>query len=221
MKKNLLAITCLALSVILLSGCGAKKKSPQVVKTTAPPTATSAPISTAVPTYAPAPTIVPTPVPTIIPTPVPTILPTPIPTFVPTPVVTPAQFPVQAGLPKVTKDPTDETVPVNGSCQFIARYENAELAEWHFVSPDGSLDVDYSVVQNQFPTLRIIGGDSKDLTLSGIPQALNGCRVYCKFSNSTGSVKHPRRLSLSSPLPAILLRLFKAVPPRARSTRAL
>ena len=158
MKKNLLAITCLTLSVILLSGCGAKKKSPQVVKTIAPPMATSAPISTAVPTYAPAPTIVPTPVPTIIPTPVPTILPTPIPTFVPTPVVTPAQFPVQAGLPKVTKDPTDETVPVNGSCQFIARYENAELAEWHFVSPDGSLDADYSVVQNQFPALRIIGG---------------------------------------------------------------
>ena len=86
MKKNLLAITCLTLSIILLSGCGAKKKSPQIVKTTAPPTATSAPISTAVPTYAPAPTIVPTPVPTIIPTPVPTILPTPIPTFVPTPV---------------------------------------------------------------------------------------------------------------------------------------
>ena len=80
-------------------------------------------------------------------------------------------------------------MPVNGSCQFIARYENAELAEWHFVSPDGSLDADYSVVQNQFPALRIIGGDSKDLTLSGIPQALNGCRVYCKFSNSAGSVK--------------------------------
>ena len=189
MKKNLLAITCLTLSVILLSGCGAKKKSPQVVKATAPPAATSVPISTAVPTYAPAPTIVPTPVPTIIPTPVPTILPTPIPTFVPTPVVTPAQVLVQTGLPKVTKDPTDETVPVNGSCQFIARYENAELAEWHFVSPDGSLDADYSVVQNQFPALRIIGGNSKDLTLSGIPQALNGCRVYCKFSNSVGSVK--------------------------------
>ena len=148
MKKNLLATTCLTLSIILLSSCGAKKKSPQVVKTTAPPTATSAPISTAVPTYAPAPTIVPTPVPTIIPTPVPTILPTPIPASVPTPVVTPAQFPVQAGLPKVTKDPTDETVPVNGSCQFIARYEKAELAEWHFVSPDGSLDADYAVVQN-------------------------------------------------------------------------
>ena len=80
-------------------------------------------------------------------------------------------------------------MPVNGSCQFIARYENAELAEWHFVSPDGSLDADYSVVQNQFPALRIIGGNSKDLTLSGIPQALNGCRVYCKFSNSVGSVK--------------------------------
>ena len=44
MKKNLLAITCLTLSIILLSGCGAKKKSLQIVKTTAPPTATSAPL---------------------------------------------------------------------------------------------------------------------------------------------------------------------------------
>ena len=88
----------------------------------------------------------------------------------------------------MTKDPTDETVYVNGECQFIARYENADLAEWHFVSPDGSLDVSYAVVQSYLPELRIIGGSSKDLTLQNIPEALNGCRVYCCFTNSAGSV---------------------------------
>ena len=95
---------------------------------------------------------------------------------------------MQTGLPRVTKDPTDEIVPVNGECMFIARYENADLAEWHFVSPDGSLDVSYAVVQSYFPELRIIGGSSKDLTLQNIPEALNGCHVYCCFTNNAGSV---------------------------------
>ena len=45
---------------------------------------------------------------------------------------------MQSNLPRVTKSPTGETVAVNGSAQFIAKYENADLAEWHFVSPDGS-----------------------------------------------------------------------------------
>ena len=44
-------------------------------------------------------------------------------------------------------------------------------------------------------------GDSKDLTLSGIPQALNGCRVYCKFSNSAGSVKTASAIITVKPVP--------------------
>ena len=183
MKKKLLLITCLLLSVLLLSACGARKKKTTVIATPAP---TAAAAVTPTPALTPVPTPEPTPIVVPISTPVPT--PTPVSVFPTSPVSTFTPIITQASLPRVTKDPTDETVPVNGECQFIARYENADLAEWHFVSPDGSLDVSYAVVQSYFPELKIIGGSSKDLTLQNIPEALNGCRVYCCFTNSAGSV---------------------------------
>lgn len=92
-----------------------------------------------------------------------------------------------ANLPSVTKDPTDETVPVNGKCQFVTRYENAELAEWHFVSPDGRWDLVYTDAQKLFPTLTIINGYAKDMTLDNIPVELNWWQVYCRFTNDAGS----------------------------------
>ena len=151
MKKKLLLFTCLILSATLLSGCGSSVKKTRT--TTRPASVTAAPVTpspTPVPTAAPAPTPEPTPIVVPISTPVPT----PSFTFPPAPVTTYAPTPMQTGLPRVTKDPTDEIVPVNGECMFIARYENADLAEWHFVSPDGSLDVSYAVVQSYFPELR-------------------------------------------------------------------
>lgn len=194
MKKKQILLFCLALALVLLTACGRRSKSPEVV--TLSPAATAAPPATAAPTPFPSPSFVPTPAPTAIPTPVPTLMPTPLPTAAPTPfptpfftpAPTPYQPPVQSNLPRVTKDPTDETVAVNGKCQFVTRYENAELAEWHFISPNGALDVTYKDVQTQYPTLRIIGGNTKDMTLEGIPAELNGCRVYCRFSNYAGSV---------------------------------
>ena len=159
MKK----IVCLMLA-IMLTGCGRKSKADDKSKS--------------VPTATPAPTA------TVPPTPVPTPTPTPTPTA--TPIATPA--PVQIPLPKISKEPVDATVTVNGSCTFTAQCDHADLAEWHFVSPDGSLDVGYLVVQNQFPALKIIGGNTNELTLNGVPEMFNGVKVYCKFSNSTGSV---------------------------------
>lgn len=163
MKMKLFIIVCLMLA-IMLTGCGRKSKADDKSKS--------------VPTATPAPTA------TVPPTPVPTPTPTPTPTA--TPIATPA--PVQIPLPKISKEPVDATVTVNGSCTFTAQCDHADLAEWHFVSPDGSLDVGYLVVQNQFPTLKITGGNTNELTLNGIPEMFNGVKVYCKFSNSTGSV---------------------------------
>ena len=94
---------------------------------------------------------------------------------------------MSANLPKITKNPTDETVPINGKCQFVTRYENADLAEWHFISPDGYRDLTYADAEREFPTLKIINGYAKDMTLDSIPAALNGWRVYCRFSNNAGS----------------------------------
>jgi len=183
MKKKLTIAACLVLAAVLLTACGSRQA--------AAPAPTAAPVPTAAPTpdaflqATPAPTQV--PVPTFAPTPVPTLPPTPMPTPIPTPVPTPVPTP-QSNLPRITKNPTDETVMAYGKCQFVTRYENADVAEWHFISPDGRLDVTYKDVQNQYPNMIITGGNTKDLTLDRIPEQLNGCRVYCRFSNYAGAV---------------------------------
>ena len=185
MKRKLSFVFCLVLSVCVLSGCGS-------LRPNAPGAETPAPAAAALPSAEPTalPTPEPTPAPTAAPTPEPTPVPAPTPTPAPTPapIQAPAPTPTPANLPRVTKSPTDETVLVNGTCQFVSRYENARLAEWHFISPDGTRDIDYTKAQEEFPTLTVLNGYTKDLTLKTIPETLNGWRVYCRFSNDAGSV---------------------------------
>ena len=188
MKKKLLVLASLALAALLLSACGRKTVAPVNVTAAPAPAAEPAPVQTPAPapmdTPAPAPTLEPTPM--ITPAPAPTLEPTPMVTPAPAPTATPA--PTASNLPRITKDPTGETVDVGGKCQFVTRYENAKNAEWHFVSPDGSRNLDYVQAQKEFPTLKIKGGNTKDMTLDSIPEGLNGWRVYCRFSNDNGSV---------------------------------
>ena len=197
MKKPLLPLLCLLLAAAVLSGCGGKTMVAPLPAPTAPAAQTPVPVPatpdaypTAAPTALPFPTPVPVPSPTAAVMPFPTAtaipFPTAAPTPVPTPVYTPAPVNTQSNLPRITKNPTDETVNVNGWCQFVTRYENADVAEWHFVNANG-IDASYLDVQKQLPTLNIIGGNTKDMTLENIPAALNGCRVYCRFSNRWGS----------------------------------
>ena len=169
MKKRLSFLLCMVLAMMMLTACGRKKAAEKVE---------------VVPTETPAPTA------TVTPTPVPTEAPTPAPTPTAAPVSTPipTQRPSQSSLPKVTKDPASVTVQANGSCTFITQCEDATLTEWHFLSPDGSLDVGYQAVQTQFPALKITGGNTKELALDGIPEMFNGVKVYCKCGNSVGSV---------------------------------
>ncbi|MBQ6428815.1 MAG: hypothetical protein IJK03_08560, partial [Oscillospiraceae bacterium] len=87
-------------------------------------------------------------------------------------------------LPRVTKSPTDETVEEGGSCLFLAKYENAEYAVWHFVSPDGLNDMTYEAAQAAFPTMQIRNGMYSNLQLGNIPYAVNGWKVYCRYSNT-------------------------------------
>ena len=200
MKKLLLPLLCLLLAAAVLSGCGGKTMVAPLPAPTAPAAQTPVAVPATPDAYpTAAPTALPFPTPVSIPSPAATAM--PFPTAAPTPVYTPAPTPVytaapvytpapvyntQSNLPRITKNPTDETVNVNGWCQFVTRYENAELAEWHFVNANG-IDASYLDVQKQLPTLTIIGGNTKDMTLENIPAALNGCRVYCRFSNRWGS----------------------------------
>ena len=90
------------------------------------------------------------------------------------------------GAPKITKSPTGETVAAGGSAYFVANHEGAIWAVWHFVSPDSVRDLSYSDAAAAFPTLQIINGDRPTMQLKSIPTALNGWKVYCRFSNNIG-----------------------------------
>ena len=68
----------------------------------------------------------------------------------------------------------------------MAKYEDAIWATWHFVSPDGTQDLDYAQAAKEFPTMEIRDGYASTMELIGIPYALNGWSVYCDFSNNTG-----------------------------------
>ena len=89
-------------------------------------------------------------------------------------------------LPKVTKSPTGETVAVGGDAWFVASYENANVAEWHFVSPDGQ-DINYEEAALVFPTMNIINGMYSRLHLVNIPAEADGWQVYCRYYNTSGS----------------------------------
>ena len=197
MKKRLLLTVSLLLCLAVLCGCNVRRRpTPTPAPTPAP--AATAPAATApavyvtpapsVPTAEPGASVIVTPAPAT-PTPAPTPAPTPYPTPAPTPVPTPFPTAAPSNYPTVTKNPTDETVTVGGKCQFVTRYTNAKWAEWHFVSPDGTRDLNYLDAAKAFPTLKIINGYAKDMTLDSIPEALSGWRVYCLFSNDYGSVK--------------------------------
>ncbi len=98
-----------------------------------------------------------------------------------TPARDPAKYPI------ITKSPTDETVKVGGSCAFVARYENAIWAVWHFVSPDGKTDIPYDEINEKFPTLDVWHGMYSTMKLNNIPLELNGWSVYCRYTNNNGS----------------------------------
>ena len=182
----------LLIAALLLSGCGAKSEveytEPSQVIVIEPEPTASLPQEQATPT--PLPTSEPTPLPMATPAPTPTPLPiatpTPAPAATPRPASTPA--PVTNQAPRVTKSPTDEKVPVGGSCYFVAKYENAIWAEWHFVSPDGKKDLDYAQAAKEFKDLEIVQGYASTMQLKNIPESLDGWQVYCRFSNHSGAV---------------------------------
>ena len=91
--------------------------------------------------------------------------------------VTPTPEPVT-----ITKHPTNETVTEGGSCKFAAKADYYDKARWHFISPSGE-DVNYSNLKKEFPQVEISGGSGHVMTVSNIPLAMDGYRVYCRYSN--------------------------------------
>ncbi len=214
-KKTLGILVCLLCVVLLLCACGLRKNTaadvtaapvPTVtVITPAPGDGTEATIQATEETAAPAVEPVATPIPVVTQAPV---LVTPAPTQTEAPAATaapaavevpaataapaatpaPAPTPASANLPVIRKSPTNEDVPEGGSAWFVAKYDNALWAVWHFVSPDGQTDLEYNSAElaKLFPYLDIKNGMYSTLQLNNIPVEMNGWKVYCRYSNRSG-----------------------------------
>ena len=156
---------------------------PATPEPTPEPTPVPTPEPTPEPT--PAPTPAPTPEPTPAPTPAPTPEPTPAPTPEPTPTPTPS--PTPAAVPVITKHPTGETVSAGGSAIFIARADHAAEIAWRFVGPNNKV-IEHKSAPNYFPGLKVSGGDAETLTLSSIPEDMDGWKAVCRFKGSGGEV---------------------------------
>lgn len=145
------------------------------------PTDEPTPVPTEEPT--PVPTDKPTPAPTDAPTPAPTDAPTPAPTDKPTPA--PTATPAPKTLPRVTKNPTGETLKAGERCVFIARADNDDSMEWRCKTPNGST-LTMSEAKNQYSGLTVTGDKDEKLILDNVPAEMNGCNIYCIFKNEVG-----------------------------------
>ena len=135
--------------------------------------------STPAPTASPAPEVTATPGSTAEPTPEPTLAPTP------------------AGLPKITKNPTGETVSEGGTAMFVARADEAEGVTWYLCDNAGGAPVEINQAASAISGLQVYEQGTGTLTLSGIPASLNGWQVECRFTGSTGAVATSTRATIT------------------------
>ncbi len=172
MNKKILIITCMMLSLAVLSACHLGNN----LVAEPLPTPEATPIAeTVVQTSEPTP--VPTPVPTPEPTPEPTPQPTPTP-FTPTPVSGPAVL--------ITKNPSSESLAIGGKTWFIAHAENAYSLTWEIVDPYGNIySVSDAMAQHPGLLLEVLEGDT--IAVSNVPLSLNGWGVQARFDGQGNS----------------------------------
>lgn len=92
------------------------------------------------------------------------------------------------GVVTVTKSPTGEKVDKGGKATFVAHAANATGVTWRLVSSD-TLDTIYAAAAPEyFDGLVVYGANSDSLTLSNIPDSLNGWQAEAMFSGEGGPV---------------------------------
>lgn len=167
MNKKILIITCMMLSLAVLSACHLGNNL----------------------VAEPMPTLEPTPVAETIvqisePTPAPTPVPTPEPTPAPTPQPTPPPVPGPAVL--ITKNPSSESLAIGGRTWFIAHAENAYSLTWELVDPNGNIhSVSDAMAQHPGLLLEVLEGDT--IAVSNVPLSLNGWGVQARFDGQGNS----------------------------------
>ena len=88
--------------------------------------------------------------------------------------------------PRVTENPTDETLTEGYDCMYIAAADNADKMEWRIVSPDGKTDIPVSEMSTYFPYMEYVE-DHGAISLYNVSIEFDGWGSYCRFTNSAGS----------------------------------
>lgn len=135
----------------------------EVPVVTEPPATTEAPVVTEPPAATEAPVVTAPPV------------------ITEAPVVTPAPA---ATVPLILKNPGAEVVKSGESCLFIAKADNYTGINWYFTKGDQIIYM--AEAAKKFPGLGVTGDGTEILTLTGVPESLDGWNVGAVFTNAVG-----------------------------------
>lgn len=91
------------------------------------------------------------------------------------------------GTPKVTKNPTGESVIAGDSAVFIARADHTRQYVWEIAIADAVLDC-ADLPGYLGGGIRVSGENTEKLVLSNIPESLDGAYVRCRFVGTEESV---------------------------------
>lgn len=93
-----------------------------------------------------------------------------------------------SGPVSVTKNPTGETVERGGKATFVAHAAGATSVTWRLVSSDGQEVIYAAAAPDYFSGLGVWGASTDSLTLSNIPDNLNGWLAEAMFTGEGGPV---------------------------------
>ncbi len=93
-----------------------------------------------------------------------------------------------SGPVSVTKHPTGETVERGGKATFVAHAAGATSVTWRLVSSDGQEVIYAAAAPDYFGGLGVWGASTDSLTLSNIPDNLNGWLAEAMFTGEGGPV---------------------------------
>ena len=104
-----------------------------------------------------------------------------------------------SGGPKVTKNPTGETVVEGESATFIARADNVRQYCWQFALADASFDAS-ELASYIGKGVKVSGWNSEKLVIENIPKELDGLYVWCQFVGAEASVDSATAVLMVVPL---------------------
>ena len=104
-----------------------------------------------------------------------------------------------SGVPKVTKNPTGETVVEGESATFIARADNVRQYCWQFALADASFDAS-ELASYIGKGVKVSGWNSEKLVIENIPKELDGLYIWCQFVGAEASVDSAAAVLMVVPL---------------------